>query len=79
MMELTTFFNGTAVKQDVDDVIQFETFLANVSRCGHFQLFSNTRFMQFYNSYRKKLVEFLTRLLLEKRELSGGEKIMTII
>ena len=31
MIDLTTFFNGTAVKQDVDDVIEFETFLANVS------------------------------------------------
>ena len=53
MIDLTTFFNGTAVKQDVDDVIEFETFLANVSMCGHFQLFSNTRFMQFRISTEK--------------------------
>ena len=53
MIDLTTFFNGTAVKQDVDDVIEFETFLANVSRCGHFQLFPNTRFTQFRISTEK--------------------------
>ena len=30
MSEVAKFLNGTSVEQDVDDVIEFETYLANV-------------------------------------------------